>query len=46
LENELDESHRKTDQMNEILENTRQHYAQLEARFNQARDIVRTFQER
>uniref|UniRef100_A0A1I8BR29 PDZ domain-containing protein n=1 Tax=Meloidogyne hapla TaxID=6305 RepID=A0A1I8BR29_MELHA len=46
LEIELEQSKRKAEEMNSLLENTRQHYSQLEGRYNQARDIVKSFQER
>ena len=46
LEVELEQSKRKAEEMNNLLENTRAHYSQLEGRYNQARDIVKSFQER
>ena len=46
LETELEQSQRKAQEMDAQLENTRAHYAQLESRYNQARDILKTFQER
>ena len=46
LECALEQQRRKADEMNSLLENTRAHYSQLESRYNQARDIVKSFQER
>lgn len=46
LETELEHSQRKAQEMDAQLENTRAHYAQLEGRYNQARDILKTFQDR
>jgi hypothetical protein len=41
LESELEQSRRKANEMGNLLENTRTHYAQLESRYNQARDVVK-----
>ncbi|VDN04103.1 unnamed protein product [Thelazia callipaeda] len=46
LEMELSESQKKTDQMKEILESSRAHYAMLESKYEQANQLLRSYQER
>lgn len=46
LEVELSESQKKADQMKEILESSRAHYAMLESKYEQANQLLRSYQER
>ncbi|KAM3720721.1 Neurabin-2 [Dirofilaria immitis] len=46
LEVELTESQKKADQMKEILESSRAHYAMLESKYEQANQLLRSYQER
>ncbi|EJD76215.1 neurabin protein 1 [Loa loa] len=46
LEMELSESQKKADQMKEILESSRAHYAMLESKYEQANQLLRSYQER
>lgn len=46
LEAELSESQKKADQMKEILESSRAHYAMLESKYEQANQLLRSYQER
>ncbi|VDO26006.1 unnamed protein product [Onchocerca flexuosa] len=46
LELELTESQKKADQMKEILESSRAHYAMLENKYEQANQLLRSYQER
>ncbi|CAG9540733.1 unnamed protein product [Cercopithifilaria johnstoni] len=46
LEVELNESQKKADQMKEILESSRAHYAMLESKYEQANQLLRSYQER
>lgn len=46
LEVELTESQKKADQMKEILESSRAHYTMLESKYEQANQLLRSYQER
>lgn len=46
LETELELSHRKAVEMCEVLQGTKSHYEQLEKKFEQANQLLRTYQER
>uniref|UniRef100_A0A0N5ANB7 Neurabin-1 n=1 Tax=Syphacia muris TaxID=451379 RepID=A0A0N5ANB7_9BILA len=46
LEMELNDSQKKADQMNQILESSRNHYAMLENKYEHANQLLRTYQER
>lgn len=46
LELELDESQKKADQMKEILESSSAHYSMLESKYEQANQLLRSYQER
>ncbi|CAD5205462.1 unnamed protein product [Bursaphelenchus okinawaensis] len=46
LEAELQDSQKKADQMEEVLQSTRSHYSQLETKYDQARQMLRNYQER
>lgn len=46
LEEELSGSQKKAEQMCDVLENTRSHYSQLENKYNQARKLLKNYQER
>lgn len=46
LELELNDSQKKTDQMNQILETSRAHYAMLESKYEHANQLLRSYQER
>lgn len=43
---ELSESQKKADQMKEVLESSRAHYALLESKYEQANQLLRSYQER
>lgn len=43
---ELDETQKKAEQMKEILESTRAHYCQLENKYDQAKQLLKNYQER
>lgn len=43
---ELNDSQKKADQMNQILESSRSHYAMLENKYEHANQLLRTYQER
>lgn len=46
LEHELSGSQKKAEQMSDVLENTRSHYSQLENKYDQARKLLKNYQER
>lgn len=46
LEQELSGSQKKAEQMCDVLENTRTHYSQLENKYDQARKLLKNYQER
>ncbi|CAD5207852.1 unnamed protein product [Bursaphelenchus xylophilus] len=46
LEVELQDSNKKASQMEEVLKSTRTHYNQLETKYDQARQMLRSYQER
>ncbi|KAI6175059.1 hypothetical protein M3Y97_00989900 [Aphelenchoides bicaudatus] len=46
LETELVDSQKKADQMEGVLKETRVHYSQLESKYDQARALLRNYQER
>uniref|UniRef100_F1KRJ4 Neurabin-1 n=1 Tax=Ascaris suum TaxID=6253 RepID=F1KRJ4_ASCSU len=46
LELELNESQKKANQMSEILETSKSHYAMLENKYEQANQLLRSYQER
>lgn len=46
LESELDGSQKEAEQMRDVLENTRTHYSQLENKYDQARQLLKNYQER
>jgi len=46
LERELNSQLKKAEQMQDILENTRTHYSQLENKYDQARELLKNYQER
>lgn len=46
LETELTDSQKKAEQMEEVLKSTRSHYGQLESKYDQARALLRNYQER
>lgn len=46
LEQELVDSKKKANQMEEVLKSTRTHYSQLESKYDHARQMLRSYQER
>ena len=46
LEMELNDSQKKADKMQEILASTRVHYCQLESKYDQAKQLLKDYQER
>lgn len=46
LESELDGSQKKAEQMREVLEKTRTHYTELENKYDQAKQLLKNYQER
>ncbi|KAI6231059.1 hypothetical protein M3Y95_00341400 [Aphelenchoides besseyi] len=46
LENELSDSQKKAEQMEDVLKSTRTHYFKLESKYDEARALLRNYQER